>query len=134
MVSPGDGDPVIVEDVFSDDEEDLESPLGNEFGETDRIAQNLNNLFDSYNNVSDDEEDEEFDFEDILGHRYVEGHLELHVLYMSGEKEFISWELVCKDDSKLIAEYILDTDFKNSVQNSFFSNGLANLCVLCVKN
>ena len=117
MVSPGD-DPVIVEDVFSDDEEELASPLGNEFGETDRIAQNLNNIFDSYNTVSEDEEDSEFDFEDILGHRYVEGHLELHVLYMSGEKEFISWELVREDDPKLVAEYILDTDFKNKVQNS----------------
>ena len=47
LVSPGDDDSVVVEDVFSDDEEDLQSPLGNEFGETDRITQNLNNLSDS---------------------------------------------------------------------------------------
>ena len=70
-----------------------------------------------YNTVSEDEEDDEFNFEDILSHCYVEGHLELHVLYMSGEKEFISWELDSEDDPKLVAEYILDTDFENKVQN-----------------
>ena len=113
VVSPGADDPVIVEDVFSNDEEDLESPLGNKFGETNKIAQNLKNLFDLYNNISEDEEDGEYAFEDILGHCCVKGHLELHVLYLSGEQEFISWELVHKDDPKIVAEYILDTDFNN---------------------
>ena len=109
-----------------DDEEELKSPLGNEFGETNQISQILNNLFDSYNTISEDKEDGEFDFEDILGHHYVKGHLELHVLYMSGEKEFISWELVCKNDPKLVAEYILDTDFKNQVQNSILQQWACN--------
>ena len=88
-------DHVIIVDVFGNDEEDLKSPSGNKFGETNQIAQKLNNLFNLYSHVSEDEEDGEYDFEDILGHCYVEGYLELHVLYILGEKKFISWELVC---------------------------------------
>ena len=46
LVSPGADDSVVIEDVFSSDNEKiLDSPLGNEFSETDQIDQNLNNIF-----------------------------------------------------------------------------------------
>ena len=46
----------------------------------------------------------------------------MHVLYMLGEKELLSWVFVREDDPKLVAEYILDIDFKNRVQNSILQH------------
>ena len=107
--------PVIVEDVISDDEMDDDPISSDTFGENDRIAQNLNNAFA---NLSDNEDaDSDFDIDDIVGHRYVEGCLELQVQFMNGMKDFVHWEIVREDDPKIVAEYILDTDFKNKIQN-----------------
>jgi len=110
-----DDDSVIVEDVFSDDEDDEDTfSSSDNFGENDRVAQNLNNLFQEANDAED--KDTDFDVDDIIGHRYVDGALELHVKFMSGDEEYILWDIVREDDPKIVAEYILATDFKNKIQ------------------
>ena len=77
----------------------------------------MNNAFANLADNVKEDADSDLEIDDIVGHRYVEGCLELQVLFMNGSKDFVHGEIVREDDPNIVAEYILDTDFKNKIQN-----------------
>ncbi len=61
---------------------------------------------------SPDEDDFEY-YDDILSHRWVDGVLELEVLYSTGESEFLIYDLVLDLDPLAVAHYIKRSSLGN---------------------
>lgn len=65
---------------------------------------------DDINNHFHPCEEDYDDYDDILSHRWAEGALELEVLYRTGDKEFLLFDVVQDNDPMGVSMYILDSD------------------------